>query len=224
MDKKKKPAPFNNPFKGVKLPEKPKAPEPAKSRPAPPPPPSKKKQPTGMDEDLALFYEALDGVVPLSDRGSVSDPVVPLPPRVNDEAEALVELAELVSDRNQSDFELADSEEELEGHTRGLDPRVLRALRRGEFGVQGRLDLHGLTQAEAQPQVESFLLTAKREGRRCVLIVHGRGLNSKDQIPVLKERLRVWLTQGRLGRMVLAFSTARPSDGGAGAVYVLLRR
>ena len=63
-----------------------------------------------------------------------------------------------------------------------------------------------------------------RSGKRCVLIVHGRGLNSPDQIPVLKESLRVWLGQKRTGKTVLAFATARPQDGGAGAVYVLLRR
>lgn len=220
MDKKKKPAPFNNPFQTLKLPDKPKAAEPAKTRTAAPPP-SKKKAPS-PDEDLSLFYEALDGVVPLSNRGTVSDPVVPLPPRVNDEAEALAELAEMVS--GLSDFEFTGSEEYVEGHTRGLDPRVLKALRRGDYAHQGQLDLHGLTQAEARPQVEKFLTQAHREKRRCVLIIHGRGLNSKAQIPVLKEGLRDWLTQGRIGRLVLAFATARPQDGGAGAVYVLLRR
>jgi DNA-nicking Smr family endonuclease len=57
-----------------------------------------------------------------------------------------------------------------------------------------------------------------------VLIIHGRGRRSKDQIPVLKERLKVWLSRGRVGRGVLAFCTARPADGGAGALYVLLRK
>jgi DNA-nicking Smr family endonuclease len=57
-----------------------------------------------------------------------------------------------------------------------------------------------------------------------VLIIHGRGLHSKESVPVLKERLKVWLSRGRIGKSVLAFVTARPSDGGAGAVYVLLRR
>ena len=61
-------------------------------------------------------------------------------------------------------------------------------------------------------------------GWRCVLIVHGRGLHSKDQVPVLKAQLKTWLNQKRIGQMVLAFATARPQDGGAGAVYVLLRR
>ena len=65
---------------------------------------------------------------------------------------------------------------------------------------------------------------AHQSGQRCVLIVHGRGLNSKDQVPVLKHRLTTWLTRGSWARLVLAFTSARPCDGGAGALYVLLRR
>ena len=61
-------------------------------------------------------------------------------------------------------------------------------------------------------------------GHRALLVVHGRGLNSKDNAPVLKERLKSWLARGQIGRIVLAFSSARPVDGGTGALYVLLRR
>jgi len=102
--------------------------------------------------------------------------------------------------------------------------RVTWAPGRGEFSVQGHLDLHGLTRAEAKAQVDSFLQEARRKGKRCVVLVHGRGLHSKDQMPVLKEALRTWLATARFGRHVLAFATARPQDGGAGAVYVLLRK
>ena len=72
--------------------------------------------------------------------------------------------------------------------------------------------------------VERFIIDAFAAGHRAVLVVHGRGLNSKDNVPVLKERLKSWLARGRVGRVVLAFSSARPADGGAGALYVLLRR
>ena len=61
-------------------------------------------------------------------------------------------------------------------------------------------------------------------GQRCVLLIHGRGRNSKDNRPVLKEQVRIWLSHGRLSRLVLAFATAPLTNGGAGAVYVLLRR
>jgi DNA-nicking Smr family endonuclease len=100
----------------------------------------------------------------------------------------------------------------------------VRQLRRGEFPRQAYLDLHGLTAAEARPAVERFVVEAVRAGRRCVLLVHGRGHNSKDNVPVLKTNLVGWLARGAVSRMVLAFTSARPSDGGAGALYVLLRR
>jgi DNA-nicking Smr family endonuclease len=97
-------------------------------------------------------------------------------------------------------------------------------LRQGHFAWQAYLDLHGKRRQEAREAVERFLGESRSQRRRCVLIVHGRGLNSKDQIPVLKESLRVWLAQGRIARSVLAFCSAKPSDGGVGAVYVLLRK
>lgn len=131
-------------------------------------------------------------------------------------------LADLVDGR--TEFDIADSDEYIEGLAQGLDRRLMRKLRRGQFAVQAHLDLHGQTRAEARETVETFIQTSRMQRHRCVLIVHGRGLNSKDQIPVLKENLRLWLTRGRIARAVLAFATARPSDGGAGAVYVLLRR
>jgi DNA-nicking Smr family endonuclease len=141
---------------------------------------------------------------------------------VSEEDEALAALSDLVS--GAGEFDLSDSTEYLEGAIVGLDPRILRRLRRGEFAYQAHLDLHGMSAAAARTAVEQFISAALRAGHRCVLIVHGRGLNSKDGIPVLKERLKSWLARGRIGRAVLAFTSARPADGGAGAVYVLLRR
>jgi DNA-nicking Smr family endonuclease len=86
------------------------------------------------------------------------------------------------------------------------------------------LDLHRLSAAAARAEVQAFVVAAYGAGHRCVLIIHGRGHNSRDQVPVLKEHLKGWLAQGRVGRQVLAFTSARPADGGTGAVYVLLRR
>ena len=78
-----------------------------------------------------------------------------------------------------------------------------------------------MTSDAAQTEVEQFVLKSVNSGLRCVLIVHGRGRNSPGQFPVLKDRLKHWLTRGKLGRFVLAFSTARAHDGGPGALYVL---
>lgn len=140
----------------------------------------------------------------------------------SEEAEALAALSDLVA--GEVRFDVTDSVEFLEGAVVGLDPRLARRLRRGDFAWQAWIDLHGMAAAPAREAVEAFLRRSLREGHRCVLIVHGRGRRSKDGEPVLKPRLVSWLSRGAMGRMVLAFCSARPHDGGAGALYVLLRR
>ena len=184
---------------------------------APPVPPS---------DAATLFRQAVAGVTPLeaSARARVAGPAPASPARAitHPDAEALAELCDIVG--GSAPFDISDSDEHLEGAMVGLDPRLLRRLRSGEFAYQDHLDLHGMTSEEARPAVESFLTHAYQSGKRCVLIVHGRGLNSKDQIPVLKSRLATWLARGQSARRILAFASARPCDGGAGALYVLLRR
>src|SRR5581483_11695372 len=178
-----------------------------------------------VDEGPALFDRAMAGVVRLErgDAVPVDGPSRLVARRpVSEEAEALAALSDLVE--GTATFDVSDTREYVEGAIVGLDPRVLRRLRRGDFAWQSHLDLHGMTADEARGAVDRFLVTAAGLGHRCVLIVHGRGLNSKDQTPVLKERLKVWLARGQAARIVLAFTTARPCDGGAGALYVLLRR
>lgn len=223
MTKKKEPPPFNNPFGAVKL----KQPEPAKKN-APPPPPPKQapKKALPLDEESMLFLEAVGEVAPVRNLKPRAGP--PEPPSAaqlripNEEAESLARLAELVS--GQGEFEISDSTEFIEGAVSGFDANVMRKLRAGDFSVQASLDLHGLTRDAAKPAVEGFINKARITGHRCVLIVTGRGLNSADQVPVLKEGVQQWLTRGRAAKQVLGFCSARPKDGGAGAVYVLLRR
>jgi DNA-nicking Smr family endonuclease len=219
--KKKDPEFHNSPFKDALKTLQKKPPEPAKGKTPPPPPPSKKKA-RAEEDDVSLFYAAMDGVQQITHRGEPPKVNPRLPEIIDENAEALAQLSELVA--GQGEFDMADSDEFIEGATPGTDRNLLRALRRGDFSIQGRLDLHGMTQAEAKDAVDRFLTDSRRAKRRCVLIVHGRGLHSKDQLPVLKTWLKGWLSQKRIGSMVLAFSSARPQDGGAGAVYVLLRR
>jgi DNA-nicking Smr family endonuclease len=213
--------PFNDAFaklKGMARAKPPPAPRPP---PAPAAPPSPAREPTEEE----LFAREMAGVRPLA-RGPAT--VGPPPPRGppetfwDPELEAVDELRALVS--GETPFDLADSDEFIEGRAAGIDPTLVRKLRKGEFAVQGHVDLHGLTREEAKRTVEDFLRGARNAGKRCVLVVHGRGLHSKDQLPVLKDALRTWLSTARFSRHVLAFATARPVDGGAGAVYVLLRR
>lgn len=179
--------------------------------------------PEVQEDEQTLFRRHMSGVAPLSAGDYVQAVNSGTPPEgPDDEAEAMAMLADLVS--GQAHFDISDSDEFMEGIAHGLDRRLLRKLRRGFFSIQGHKDLHGLTRVEAKETVRRFLQESRILRHRCVLLVHGRGHNSKDQVPVLKEALRVWLARGGIARMVLAFCTARPTDGGAGAVYVLLRK
>lgn len=176
-------------------------------------------------DDATLLRQALDGVRPID---SGVERIAAGPPRgfvrtvVSEDAEVLAELSDLVS--GQGSFELTETEEYVEGARAGLDPRLVTRLRRGEFSVQGHLDLHGMTQIDAKEALTRFILDSVRKGHRTVLVVHGRGLRSPGGQPVLKHATALWLSHGTIGGYVLAFATARPSDGGAGAVLVLLRR
>lgn len=194
--------------------------------PVPPPPASAPAPVVPVATDGDMFARAMEGVVrlPVAARERVGQPAPAASPRplVSEEAEALATLSDLVT--GAVGFDISDTREYVEGAVVGLDPRLVRRLRRGDFAWQAHLDLHGLTAERARVEVDGFLAESARAGRRCVLIVHGRGLNSKDQTPVLKERLKSWLARGRAARLVLAFTSARPCDGGAGALYVLLRR
>ncbi|MCE9673912.1 Smr/MutS family endonuclease [Myxococcus stipitatus] len=197
--------------------------EAARRKAAPPAPTKKQKAARESAEDEAsLFFSAMDGVTQLTERGEPPKTDPRLPDFIDENAEALAQLSELVA--GTGDFDISGTDEFLEGAGPGVDRNLLRALRRGDFSLQARLDLHGLTQAQARDAVERFLSESRRARKRCVLIVHGRGLHSKDQLPVLKEGLKSWLSHKRVAGMVLAFATARPQDGGTGAVYVLLRR
>jgi DNA-nicking Smr family endonuclease len=102
----------------------------------------------------------------------------------------------------------------------GVRDRTLRQLRRGRYPVEGELDLHGLSQAGARDQLADFIAASRQAGLRCVRIVHGKGYRSGARGPVLKISVNTWLKRHA---DVLAFTSARPIDGGTGAVYVLLR-
>ena len=213
-------APLNTPFAALKQSlkgrGKPAPPAAVVAKPVPPPAP--------VEDDGALLDRAMAGVKPLTSRARIEPPTPASEPRtvMSEEAEALAALADLVS--GETHFDVTDTREYLEGAVVGLDPGLVRKLRRGDFVRQAHLDLHGMIADEARPAVDRFLLTSVQKGLRCVLIVHGKGLNSKDHTPVLKEKLKGWLSRGQAAVLVLAFTSARPHDGGAGALYVLWRR
>jgi DNA-nicking Smr family endonuclease len=102
----------------------------------------------------------------------------------------------------------------------GVRTQVIRRLRRGLIPIEDELDLHGLTQSAARDQLAEFLQNTRSAGIRCVRIIHGKGYRSGARGPILKTAVDLWL---RRHLDVMAFSSARPIDGGTGAVYVLLR-
>jgi DNA-nicking Smr family endonuclease len=175
-------------------------------------------------DDLSLFLQAVEGARPIAGSGRAR--VVPehrvSRAIVSEDAEVLAELYDLVS--GQKPFELTETEEYVEGARVGLDPRLVTRLRKGEFAVQAHLDLHGMVQGAARAALTEFILESARKGLRTVLVVHGRGRRSPGGQPVLKHAAAQWLSHGTLCGYVLAFTTARPQDGGPGAMCVLLRR
>ncbi|MDP3939287.1 MAG: Smr/MutS family protein, partial [Deltaproteobacteria bacterium] len=167
--------------------------------------PTSDSPPGGRPEDESdLFARAMSGVTPLEGRDERRP--APAPPRAlagdlpspDPDAEAYDTLSKFVA--GEIPFDIADTDEYVEGYVEGFDRRVLGKLRRGEFSVQAHLDLHNMSRAEARSSVESFVTESLGAGLRCVLIVHGRGHHSPDQIPVLKNMLRAWLSRGRIGR------------------------
>lgn len=108
----------------------------------------------------------------------------------------------------------------------GIDRRTADRLRRGKLPIEGVLDLHGLRQDEAQVQLTDFLTRAHRSGRRCVLVITGKGQrgDTAHEGGILRRMLPVWLARAPLADKILLHSPAQPKDGGSGAFYILLRR
>lgn len=126
--------------------------------------------------------------------------------------------------RGEVEFELEYTEEYMYGYVRGLDIKTFQQLKAGSLSVAAHLDLHGMTLDQAKENLLFFLRESYLQGHRCVLIVTGRGKNSPGGQSILRRETEIWLTHDPLKRVVLAFCTAQPKDGGAGAVYVLLRK
>lgn len=145
-------------------------------------------------------------------------PAQPAPIPVQQQRDELAVMREAISD--EFDVEsLLDTDEALSFHRPGMGPDVVRKLRRGGWSIQGQLDLHGLRREDAREALAQFIKDAHKTGWRCVRVVHGKGLGSPGKTPVLKGKVQSWLIQKQ---EVLAFVQARPAEGGAGALVVLL--
>jgi DNA-nicking Smr family endonuclease len=193
----------------------------------------------GGDDDEAAFAEAMRGAKPLAatgeDRGRV--PLAPPPkhgppprsaggPRASagaEAADAFLGTPEALTDSDT--FEIATMGDAIEARASGVDAKLLRKLKAGDPRAEARLDLHGRSRAEALAALERFVAAAREQGRRCVLVIHGRGAHSSDDAPVLKPLVWRWLAASpQAAASVLAFVSARPGEGGDGATRVLLRK
>jgi DNA-nicking Smr family endonuclease len=171
-------------------------------------------------EDSALFRDQVANVTPLPGRGKaeIERPrprPVPAQRLLDDQAA----LRDSLSDNIPWDSG-SETGEELAFQRNGISSLTLRRLRRGHWIIQDELDLHGLTTAEARVLMVEFLNHCVHKGLRCVRIIHGKGLRSKNREPVLKQKVANWLMQRD---EILAFCQARRTEGGSGAVVVLLK-
>lgn len=178
-----------------------------------------------ITDEKQLFHAAMADVKPISKmkKYRMSPQTASKtysPPVIDEEREALNKLNDLVE--NGKGFVVSDTPEYIEGRGYHVNPDVLKRLHRGDFSIQGYVDLHGYSAPGAWHVFENFLKDSINSGKRAVLIVHGRGLSSPSK-PVLKTKVYQWLTSSTWRKWVIAFSSARACDGGAGATYVLLR-
>ena len=173
-----------------------------------------------LEAERQLFSRAVGQVHPLTDRNLAELPTTPPEPLpLQHWLDEERELMESISD----DFDvssLLDTDDQLSFRRPGIGVEITRRLRSGHWSIQRQLDLHGLRVDEAREALGEFIRHAHKLGVRCVRVVHGKGLGSPGKSPVLKGRVQSWLVQKK---EVLAFVQARPIDGGAGALLVLLQ-
>ncbi len=170
--------------------------------------------------DRDLFLQAAGQVQPLAVPAKAAlktEKPKPLPIQRQRDEEAA--LQEAISDAFDAST-LLETDEHLSYRRPGIGPNVTRKLRRGDWAIQRQLDLHGLRTEDAREALGQFIREAQKQGLRCVRVIHGKGLGSPGKTPVLKGRVQSWLAQKK---EVLAFVQARPAEGGAGALVVLLQ-
>jgi len=170
-----------------------------------------------IEDAAALFRNAVQDVAPLAPPDKVTYPAKPHPQPIPRQMPEEQSPGDSLTDRVSLEMEPGNEWSFLRP---GLSRQTLRRLRRGYWGTQAQLDLHGFNRDGARAELIAFLDDSHRRGFRCVRVIHGKGLSSRDHEPVLKARIGGWLA-GR--NDVLAFCQARPEDGGSGAVLVLLR-
>jgi DNA-nicking Smr family endonuclease len=175
-------------------------------------------------ETERLFADAMADVKRLEVKKTA--PRVNGPRQSKDASDEGSEIEQLLREfvRGEADFDWSLHPGYQEGGPEQRNRKLIRKLRRGEFAVQDKLDLHGLSQKEAEIELDAFLADCVSRNLRCVRIIHGKGNNSRNQDGVLRKSVPRWLSTKRRARLIIAFTTAPPQDGGIGATYVLLRK
>jgi DNA-nicking Smr family endonuclease len=169
------------------------------------------------DGGKALWQKVLQGVKPMPKPAPLATPSAAPRPPTAERAKPAPRPMDKTPPAPSKARDLAH------GERVGLDRRSAERLSRGRLPIDGRLDLHGLTQAAAVERLAGFLARAQGEGKRCVLVITGKG-GSRERAGVLREQVPRWLNQQPNRARVLAFDYARPQHGGEGALYVLLKR
>lgn len=170
------------------------------------------------DEDRELFRKAIRDVTPLKPDNKARHKIGRRKTRPVDKSIAVTTPA--VADVFSDEY-VDECPEHLNFSRSGIQPATLKKLRMGKLPVDDTIDLHGLTIDEARQYLMEFLGECENNSYRHVIIIHGKGMSSMNKKPVLKPLINRWLKQLD---QVLAFNSAKPVDGGTGAVYVLLKR
>lgn len=167
-------------------------------------------------DETSLFKEALGDVTPLKSDNRIRHKPARKKVQVKHHPQDSYAIKDVFSD-----VPVEDCPDQLSFSRSGVQPSTLKKLRQGNLAIDNSIDLHGMTVDEARNYLLEFLGECETDGSRVILIVHGKGYSSPKARPVIKPMVNRWL---REVSSVLAFASAKPADGGTGAVYVLLKK
>ncbi len=186
---------------------------------------TQRKDPKGASEldDNMSFADLLDNVKPLaSNHNNRADTQILKPKPTATPKETLKDEQLVLQESLEVSLEVEDLQpgDSLSFCRSGIQKGIFRKLKKGQYSIGAELDLHGHTRPEAQVALAEFIQLTRKDNIRCVRIIHGKGYRSNNQGPKLKPMVNKWLQQRN---EILAFCSARPNDGGTGAIYVLLK-
>lgn len=172
------------------------------------------------DEELNDFYKAMQDVKALEGKGREIIPCIKdtslTPPPVTNPLQDFMD--------GKLEFALNATEDYVEGHILGIDLMTVGKLQNRQYSPEAHIDLHGLNAEQAYHNLIAFFRNSYQRGLRTVLVVTGKGRNSINGMPILRNKVQEWFTKDPFRRVIIAFCTAKQEDGGTGALYVLIRK